>query len=294
MSTVEAVLEKNKVFYSFQGADVVIHCLNPDHEDNNPSLRVDKLTGICHCFSCGFKTNIFKHFGEFQSTTNIAALRIKEKIATIQAGMNLKIPKNHMMFDRNLRDIKASTYNKFGVFTTGELGLEDRIVIPIYNAQKQLYLFQARYINSGFVRSRYLFYPRKVEPAVFPYNVEPISSSIIIVEGIMDMLNLYDKGLTNVVCMFGTRTKFSDMRERAKEANVKKMLHHLLPFYYKGVKTLHVLMDNDAAGLEASDGFYEFESHFNINVITTELEKGDDPGGLSTEEVLELKERIYG
>ena len=293
MSTVEAILDKHSVQYQYQGADIVISCLNPEHPDNNPSLRIDKLTGICHCFSCGFKANIFKYYNEYQNTTSLEALKLKEKIAQLQQGMNLKIPKSHLLFDRDYRGIKATTYNKFGVFTTDELGMEDRLVVPIYNAQNQLYMFNARYVHSGFVKSRYLLYPRKVEVGLFPYNIEPINSSIILVEGIMDCINLHDKGLTNAVCAFGTRTKFEEMKPRAKAANIAKMLGHLMPFYYKGVKTIHVLFDNDKTGLEASDGMYEFDSHFNINVITDLLVSGDDPGGLDEGEVIQLKEYIY-
>ena len=293
MSTVESVLDKHSIAYQYQGADVVIQCLNPEHPDNNPSLRVDKITGICHCFSCGFKTNIFQFLGEFQNTTSLAALQLKEKIAQIQQGMNLKIPANHLMFDKNWRGIKAATFNKFGCFTTPELGLEDRIVVPIYNAQKQLYMFDARYINAGFVKARYMRYPRKVEIGLFPYDIEPIDSSIIVVEGILDCINLHDKGLTNTVCMFGTRTKFEEMKPRAKEANVKKVLDYLMPFYYKGIKTIHVLFDNDTAGIEASNGMYEFDTYFNINICTSLLAEGDDPGGLTFDEVQTLKEVLY-
>lgn len=293
MASVEEILDKNKIFYRYQGADIVIRCLNPDHPDNNPSLRIDKLTGIAHCFSCNFSDNIFRYFGEYQNTTSLAALRIKEKIAQIQQGLSLKIPKDFLLFDKNYRGIKASTYNKFGAFTTNELGLEDRLVFPIYNVQNQLYLFNARYMHSGFVRNRYMLYPRHVEIGLYPYNVEPINSSIILVEGIMDCINLHDKGLTNAVCIFGSRTKYEEMRSSAKARNIATMLNYLLPFYYKGVKTLHVLFDNDKSGIEASEGMYEFESHFNINIITNLLTEGDDPGGLLESEVLELKNYLY-
>lgn len=29
------------------------HCVNPDHEDKNPSMRYDRKREKCHCFSCG-------------------------------------------------------------------------------------------------------------------------------------------------------------------------------------------------------------------------------------------------
>ena len=45
-------LEEKGIDYTLSGKDAVIQCLNPEHDDNNPSMRVDKLTGMFHCFSC--------------------------------------------------------------------------------------------------------------------------------------------------------------------------------------------------------------------------------------------------
>jgi DNA primase len=57
------LLIKKNLAFNVSGKDYLIKCLNSKHEDNNPSFRVDKLSGIAHCFGCGFKTNIFTHFG---------------------------------------------------------------------------------------------------------------------------------------------------------------------------------------------------------------------------------------
>ena len=59
---VDEVLHKHKIVFRNQGADYVVACLNPEHDDSNPSMRIDKITGIFHCFSCGFKGNIFKYY----------------------------------------------------------------------------------------------------------------------------------------------------------------------------------------------------------------------------------------
>ena len=56
------LLNKQEVGYTPSGQDYLIKCLNPEHDDSNPSLRVDKVTGVMHCFSCGFKGNVFAHF----------------------------------------------------------------------------------------------------------------------------------------------------------------------------------------------------------------------------------------
>ena len=61
---VEELIQKKKLVYRQQGADFVVHCLNPEHDDSNPSMRIDRITGIFHCFSCGFKGNVFKYFDD--------------------------------------------------------------------------------------------------------------------------------------------------------------------------------------------------------------------------------------
>jgi hypothetical protein len=62
--TVEELLTSRGIYFMPKGADLLVSCLSPDHEDRNPSMRIDRITGIFQCFSCGFKGNIFTHFGE--------------------------------------------------------------------------------------------------------------------------------------------------------------------------------------------------------------------------------------
>ena len=57
------LLSEKGIKFSVKGQDAIIACLNPEHDDNNPSLRVDRVTGIMHCFSCGFKVYLFTYFG---------------------------------------------------------------------------------------------------------------------------------------------------------------------------------------------------------------------------------------
>jgi hypothetical protein len=37
------LLQKNGLGYSVSGRDYLIKCLNPEHEDNNPSFRIDRV-----------------------------------------------------------------------------------------------------------------------------------------------------------------------------------------------------------------------------------------------------------
>ena len=38
------LLNKQKLSYTVSGQDYTIQCLSPDHEDNNPSLRIDTVS----------------------------------------------------------------------------------------------------------------------------------------------------------------------------------------------------------------------------------------------------------
>ena len=57
--TVEELLNEQGKSFLPSGKDFVVRCLNPDHEDKNPSFRIDRVSGLGHCFSCGFATDIF-------------------------------------------------------------------------------------------------------------------------------------------------------------------------------------------------------------------------------------------
>ena len=62
--TVEELLQRRDIYYIPKGGDFLVSCLNPEHADRNPSMRIDQLTGIFGCFSCNHKGNLFAHFGE--------------------------------------------------------------------------------------------------------------------------------------------------------------------------------------------------------------------------------------
>ena len=72
--------------------DYLIKCLNPDHEDTNPSFRVDRISGIAHCFSCGFKTNIFKYFGIFTNPVPLRIVNLKKKLQQLRTTIEQELP----------------------------------------------------------------------------------------------------------------------------------------------------------------------------------------------------------
>jgi DNA primase len=50
---VENLLREKGIYFKVSGNDYLTKCFSPEHEDSNPSFRIDKIKGIGHCFSCG-------------------------------------------------------------------------------------------------------------------------------------------------------------------------------------------------------------------------------------------------
>jgi len=93
----EDLLKEKGIHYQISGKDAKIHCLNPEHDDTNPSMRVDRVTGIFHCFSCGFKGNLFTHFGQPSSPLEVKLHRIKEKIQKVKSEtVGIQLPKDRL------------------------------------------------------------------------------------------------------------------------------------------------------------------------------------------------------
>ena len=87
------LLNKEKISFTVSGQDYQIKCLNPDHDDHNPSLRVDKVNGVMHCFSCGFRGNLFTHFGAPPTQKTIRLHKVRDKIQRIRSdNVGLKVP----------------------------------------------------------------------------------------------------------------------------------------------------------------------------------------------------------
>jgi DNA primase len=281
--TVEELLQQKDIYYTNKGNDFIIQCLNPEHDDKNPSCRVDKITGVVHCFSCSFKGNIFSIFNIQRDRLAEKVYRLMEKIQDIKtASRGVEIPAGSIPFSRDFRGISASTYEKFEAFTN-DIEFPDRVVFPIKDIAGRVAVLQGRHMFSKSNKDKYMNYPRKVPLFPFPQVISPIQGSIFIVEGLFDMLNLYDKGLTNTVCIFGVSTLSKD--------NIEKNLKN---FKLQGVEKLYIMLDGDEAGRNASKRIVDLikaSTIFEVDEIV--LDEDVDPGDLTKDEVEQLKRNIY-
>lgn len=275
------LLNKQSISYTISGRDYVTRCLNPEHDDRNPSFRIDRITGVAHCFSCGFKTNIFKHFGVVGNYTSIKVAKLKQKLKDLNISFNgIDFPTDTIPVTKPFRGISAKTLKQFEAFYTSESSeFADRIWFPIKDLRNRNLVYVGRHTMSN-GNPRYLNYPSGVTMPVYPEVFEDKHTSAVLVEGIFDMLNLYDKGLHNVCCTFGTNTLF-------KEADLK-----LLSLKAQGIAKLYLMFDGDEPGQEAMKKLEPVlqEAGYITEQIT--LEADSDPGELSQEYVDSIKEYI--
>jgi len=275
------ILNKNNLAFMVSGRDYLIKCLNPEHEDSNPSFRVDRVSGIAHCFSCGFKTNIFKYYGIFTNPVPLKILALKEKLAELKNfGLDLELPAGYTPYTKQFRGISPQTLKYFGAFYTNQVEkLQDRIIFPVKDITGKTVVFVGRHtLSNG--NPRYLNYPSGVQLPVFPSHLPTGYKSMVIVEGIFDMLNLYDKGLHNVVCAFGTNTLQNNTKQK------------LLPFKAQGITHIYLMFDGDDAGQKAAHNLKPLieDAGFIVELIT--LPDNVDPGELSQEDVDSTAEYI--
>ena len=278
---VQELLDKHGITYNIGGRDFVTRCFNPEHDDSNPSFRIDRTSGVGHCFSCGFKFNIFKYYGVLTNNVNLKTIKLKEKLKAVNEQLHgLEFPDGYTPVTTSFRNISPKTLKEFGAFyTTRVEEMGDRYWFPISDITGKTTVFVGRHtLSNG--NPRYMNYPRGVSlpllPAAFPKGSE--HTSMFIVEGIFDMLNLYDKGIQNSVCCFGTNTLHSTASEK------------LLPFKAQGITKVYIMFDGDDAGRSAAAKLKPVIEGLGFYVELVDLPDGTDPGDLSAEDVRSVKE----
>ena len=275
---VDELLQEQRIEFKVSGRDYVIKCLNPDHEDNNPSMRVDNITGIFNCFSCGFKGNVFKHFGAAANFLEIKRQKLKESIDEKRsASIGFEFPKGFAPYVGNWRGIRPETYKHFEAFMHHESQFNGRIVFPVRDITGKVVAFNGRHMTMTEI-PKYLIYPPQAKLPLYPSTVHPIKGRVILVEGIFDMINLYDKGLSNAICCFGTRNI------DAEKLAILKM---------QNVEGVDIMFDGDDAGQTAAEEIKGLAERVGLTSRNINLGQNIDPGGLPEIKVADIRKRLY-
>lgn len=282
---VENLLKEKGVAFNVSGRDFLVKCFNPEHDDSNPSMRVDKTTGVFHCFACGYKGDLFKYYGIFTNLTFIKVAKLKEKLKQLTIDRDgLEIPPVAIPYTRSFRGISAATLQEFDAFyVPGESkelrGFEDRIIFPIKDITGKIRVFQGRHTMSQ-GNPRYLNYPPHVALTPYPAAIKEKTKSLVLVEGLFDMLNLQDKGMHNAVCVFGTNTLQKDAKTK------------MLTYKAQGISHVFIMFDGDDAGRDAAKKIKPLIEELDFIVEIINLEDDQDPGELSQEYVDSIKEYV--
>ena len=278
VAPVEELIRSQRLEFRYSGRDLLIRCLSPDHEDRNPSLRVDKLSGKAHCFSCGFKTNIFSFFGVVGGVEAGLGAALRDKIAKLLSeSTGLSLPAGSDPFRRDFKGVSGNTLFEYGAFTHKDY--EDRVVIPLRDVTGKIICFVGRHVIST-AEQRYIIYPSGVEVPLFPSKPQVVNGTIVLVEGMFDALNLIDKGLPCVMATMGTNGLGS-----IKGLNKHKVLQLKL----MGVRRVVFLFDGDAAGIKAVEILKPLLEQSGFLVDNIELNEGDDPGEMNRTDVERIK-----
>jgi DNA primase len=282
---VEELLQKKELEYIPKGNDFLVKCLNPEHDDSNPSMRVDQITGIFNCFSCQYRGSVFTHFGEKPNQMQMKREFLKRKIVSVRAqSLGLPMPNGYFPYQGTWRGISPQTYKDFRAFTC-ETKNDDgsrnayagRVVFPLTDGTGDICAFIGR--DTGNETPKYLIQPAKARLPLFPATATPINGTIMIVEGIYDLLNLYDKGLRNVMCCFGS-------------GNVSEEKLSILQM--KGVDNIDIFLDNDTAGNLGAETIAAVCDELGLQHRRIKYgNKEADPGSLTENQVLKLKKNLY-
>ena len=215
---IEYILENNDIRYIDYGKNIKIKCINPNHNDKNPSMIIDKKTGLFHCFSCGYSGHISKHFEQienvFVNNNKEEEKKVKEYPTPLTFGNVYNIFDNPQVLNFvhkigfsddfiKEKQISYCLYNEMiadNLYSVEEqfTAIINRIIIPIYH-NKKLINYECRTFCNDIPKVKYV--KGCSSQTIYNYdNIDP-SKMVYIVESIKNLAKVWqiDK---NVVSLF--------------------------------------------------------------------------------------------
>lgn len=250
MISVQELLLQQKIHFRPVGnGNFLVSCLSPRHDDKNPSMRINGATGAAVCFSCGYSLNLYTHFGILDSKINAKAHKVLMGIDRLR-NREITLPKGSVPITKSFRGISLETLLTFKAFTNPVMFI-DSVCFPLYSSAGKLKAFMARDKESN--QSKYKIFPPGAVLPYFPAKPKPANGTIIIVEGIIDFLNPYDKGLSCCVATLGINMNGQQLGELVTGLKLQ------------GATRIIIAYDNDRAGQDASKRLLpKLEKHFPI------------------------------
>jgi DNA primase len=287
MHDIYDLLNKKGIDYSTNPnnkSEVLIKCISGLHEDSNPSMRFNLDKNIFNCFSCGFGGSykkLLKTLGEdnsveIETKQTYKIRKLKDKLHAKYYKVEVQIPKDAINFNFDFKGVGSSTIKQFEAFTTTQYGMSEYICFPVYQAGR-LRFIEGRYkiLNVASSSPRYMRKPNNAKTSDLLYPLDRIKnkSHLILVEGLFDMLNLWQHGYTNTVCIFGTNNFKKEKVKILDDASCKRVT---------------IFMDNDISGRKAAENIQSLLEAVDIETNVVFPYEGRDPGDMNKKELMKL------
>lgn len=282
LNSITEVFDSKGVYYEVQAnkpEEIKIRCFSGLHEDANPSLSVNLDKEVFNCFSCGYSGSIsrlIKDLGvqnyegpDVNTKQGFKLSKIKNKLDKLRRPRIVELPEPRALINHEFKGIGVSTLQEFEIFITEHFDLRDYACIPVYQNGK-LKFIEGRYRTqeSSEGKPKYMRLPEgaSVQNVMFPLDKVEDFSTIILVEGIFDVIKLHELGYKNSLCIFGTNN-FSSKKVT--------MLDEL------GCTHVILMMDGDSPGRLAAKKIATLLEKSNIKASIVNLPDGVDPGVLT-------------
>lgn len=263
-----------------------VKCLNPAHNDKNPSMGISKQQPhLFHCFSCGYSGNMHslvrlltgKSFREYVGVKDFVSYEFKASLAKDRSEFKSPVSKfkdikikgklysclkdtaiMSILKTRNIREDFIDYFNlKYCINAEiNGTGYYQRICIPIYFDNMLVNMEGRTYAGS---KVKVLYAKNTSTSLLFNYDKLDRNEELFVVEGIMDLPQLFNLGHRNITCTFGSML-------------TKNQLAQLNEF-----KNITLIPDNDEAGRAMIHQLDEYLEDKEFHIV--ELPEGvKDPG----------------
>jgi len=243
---------------------IVCQCLNPEHNDSNPSMYINTEVFYGQCFGCGYQ--VFPEFfidseetlEDLQLLSGYQQLKKKLEIEELVEGENIfYLPKRSGKL-MEYRGLSKEIIDAAGIYKCNVGRYENRVIFPFYSKNSALRGYTSRWLghvpNSSFPKyihskgirtSDFILYGKLIA------DLRLDASELVVTEGVLDALILIQHGVAATPSL-GFRTPSDLWVVEAIQLGVEKII---------------LAWDNDDAGISHMKKLYKDWS----NKIPTEL-----------------------
>lgn len=300
---INSIVNSMSTTYKKERGNYLFVC--PYHNDHNPSLSL-RPNGFFKCFACGekgFVTKLYKTitgrslYRDQGIVTNYLENSYKEPKYLLhenkdsyESSIQKKIDKE-IIIKGNLLDVYENPNKRINKYlNTRSISKEfidyfnikycnfcringtkyyDRLIIPIVE-QGKIICYEGRDFTEK-QKTKVVYNKDSVVSTLFNYDNLDKEKELIVVEGITDLVKLWQAGYKNITCTFGSQLAVRQF----------KLL--------KEFKNITLFVDNDEAGfkmvVDLSEN-YEYEFY-----LTFPEKEGFDPGNLDIKESIDCLKR---